>query len=456
MQLPRLCGGRHDDAAATMHSMAANTDRVSKGIGQQRETAGQLRRELQLAGVELLLTLDRSGAPKGGATLLADAGACLADDAAAERFAGRASRVLASGSPLAVTVKHLCQSTDPEAALAATFGRLRQAAQAAGTPAAAIEVVIADPPPTPGSIVAIRDAILGQAAVHIMLSPESMVPRAPTCNSDDCWQQLWRLRHVPGVEVAYPCQVRPACGLLSTERATTVLPGTRAQVPAGTAWVPMAIDVSRFIDSAGELQPRVLTRALWRAVQTGEKLHDLVHWPTRGLQYDSWLNRRLAIWLTGFGDLVEARGHPPGSFASLADLSNLLSWARETLCRYSRRIATDTQSLPALRHQDPSRSLQRGRLRDTWRQHWQAAIKRQAVRHRNLLLMSPWSVFPANKPADHGHADLLPVLRHADTCTLAGRPDLSTWDIDRFVAFHRRAWAMLEQRDVTWQIAERT
>jgi hypothetical protein len=436
--------------------MAANTDRVSKGIGQQRDTAGQLRRELKLAGVDLLLTPDRSGAPKGGATLLADASTYLDSEAAVEGFVSQVYEVLASGSPLAVTIDQLGRSVDAEAALAAIFDGLRQSMRAAGTESTALEAVIADPPLTPGSIVAIRDAVLGSAAVHIMLSPESMLPCRARQSDHDQWQQLWQLRQVPGIGLAYPCQVRPACGLLSAERATAILPGNHAQVPAGTAWIPLAIDVSRFIDSAAEVQPRLLAQALWRAVQTGEKLHDLVAWPTAGLQHDSWLNRRLAIWLTGFGDLLLARGRAPGKFACLDELCSLLTWARQTVSRYSRRIAINTECLPALEQQDPSRALQPGRLREAWRSQWQAAMQQQAVRHRNLLLLSPWSVFPANRPVDHRYADLLPVLRHADTCTLAAQPNLATWDIGRFVAFHRRAWAVLQQRDAPRQIAERT
>jgi hypothetical protein len=388
--------------------------------------------------------------------LLADACACLEMAAAAEHFVSQVYDILASGAPLAVTVQHLRRSDDADAALAATFDKLRQGIRAAGVASAGVEVVIPDPPMEPASLVAIRDAVLGPVSTHIMLSPESMTPRRTGSGDDDRWRQLWQLRQVPGLELAYPAQVRPACGLLAAERAAAVLPGSYAQVPVGTAWVPLGINLSRFIDGAGVLQPRVLAQALWRAVQAGEKLHDLVTWPSASLRHDSWLNRRLAVWLTGLGDLARARGHAPGSFACLADLSRLLSWARATLLRYSRRIAVDTQSLPALEHQDPSHSLEQGRLRDTWQQHWRAAIRRQPVRHRNLMLLSPWSVFPADSPAEHGYTDLLPVLRHTDTCTLAGRPNLAAWDLARFAAFHRRAWAALEQRDVTGQIAERT
>ena len=162
---------------------------------------------------------------------------------------------------------------------------------------------------------------------------------------------------------ARACSVSP-CSLLSAETATGVLPGAAVQVPAGTAWLPMRIDLSRFADSGGCLQENAIERALCRSVEIGELLHDAVHWPTARMRHDAWLNRRLAIIVTGFGDLVRRRGQDPADFASLAELSQFLRWAQAMLLRQSRAVAQGIGNLPALELTDPSLTLPNGQQRN--------------------------------------------------------------------------------------------
>ena len=89
-----------------------------------------------------------------------------------------------------------------------------------------------------------------------------------------------------------------------------------------------------------------------------------------------------------------------------------------------------------------------------WQKRWAEMLATASVRHRNLLAISPWSVFPAGAPADFRFADLLPVLRYADACMLSGLPDLGHWNAGKFREFHCRASAAsVSTPSIRWSIA---
>jgi hypothetical protein len=217
----------------------------------------------------------------------------------------------------------------------------------------------------------------------------------------------------------------------------------------------MQLNISRFADQRGRLRESALEQALCRAVEIGDELHGLATWPTAQMRHDAWLNRRLAILLTGFGDLVQRCGLDPRRFSTLEHLCELLHWARDIVHTQSRRIASQEGCLPALEQSDPSRMLPGGRIRNGWRRRWRDAVELVSIRHRNQLVLSPWSVFPDGEPADYHYADLLPLIACGNACAFAGRPDLSHWNINEFKNFHQRAWAVLQQKDAAHQIAER-
>jgi hypothetical protein len=249
--------------------------------------------------------------------------------------------------------------------------------------------------------------------------------------------------------------VSSQCPLLSAEIATNVLPSTGIQVPAGSAWVPIQLDLSRFADARGLIDEPALERALHCCVDIGEALHELMEWPTAMMRYDAWLNRRLAIMISGIGDLAFRRRLDPRQLHCLENLDQLLRWVQQTLHARSRQIARETTFLPALDLTDPGRSLPGGDVRDDWCMRWRRAVDQGAVRHRNLMVVSPWSVFPTSRPADMQYADLLPLVAHGDACAFSRSATLSHWNINEFKSFHQRAWAALQQRDAAALIAER-
>ena len=271
---------------------------------------------------------------------------------------------------------------------------------------------------------------------------------------DSLWGALWDLRTEPAVHTAFAERVLPQCPLLSAERGRAIVSPMGLQAPAGSAWICMGIDLASFAGRGGAVDEPALKRCLEACVDVGEALHGVLAWPTADLQHDAWLNRRLAIVLSGFGDLLRIRGMAPSDHGSLRYLNQLLLWLRMSAQSRSRALAMRTEPLPAIALSDPSHALPRGSVRDDWRRRWHEAVRATLVRHRNLLVVSPWSLFPTDARADYEYAELLPLLRHTDACAFRRNMSIDHWNFKQFKQFHQRARAVLRQRVATSQIAE--
>lgn len=396
--------------------MAVDRDQLPKGIGRNVGATGQLCHELALAGFTLLSTPDSDGVLAGGVTL-------PAPSVATEQFRRQVLAVLVQGLPLSV-------APGPAAGHEGVVDTLRRATADAAVPERHIEVVARAEPAF------VRECLGAGFVVHCL------------CRNFDNkdWRRLWELRTEFFFHLNYAADVLPVCPLLSVERSTGVLPATRIQVPTGTAWLPARLDLSRFANDRGVIALGVLEDALRRGVEILDRLFGHLRWPTPQMRHDAWLNRRLAIDIAGIGDVAEKRGLDPCSFSTLEELGCLLRKVQHALRSQSRLIARRTQGLPALEQFDPSESLPGGRVRSSWRAKWLDAVELESPRHRNLVVMSPWSLFPGGRPADVRYTDLLPLLRFADACRSGGTPDLSRWDANEFKAFHCRAIAVLQQR----------
>jgi hypothetical protein len=275
-----------------------------------------------------------------------------------------------------------------------------------------------------------------------------------TDHDDRLWGTLWELRTELRVSTAFADRVMPQCPLLSAERARAIVAPVGLQVPADSAWVCMGIDLVRFTCRDGRIDEPALKRCLEACVDVGDALHDVLAWPTVDLQHDAWLNRRLAIVVSGFGDLLRIRAMSPADHESLRYLNQLLLWLRMSAQSRSHAIAERTDPLPAIALSDPSHELPRGSIREDWRRRWREAVRATLVRHRNLLVISPWSLFPSEARADYRYAELLPLLRHCDACAFGQKPPIDHWNLSQFKYFHQRARAVLKQRVATSQIAK--
>lgn len=275
-----------------------------------------------------------------------------------------------------------------------------------------------------------------------------------TDHGDRMWGALWDLRTESCVRTAFADRVMPQCPLLSAERGRAIVSPIGLQAPEDSAWVCMGIDLARFSRPGSTPDEQALKHCVETCVDVGERLHDALAWPTADVQHDAWLNRRLAIVLSGFGDLLRNMGMEPSNHDSLRYLNQLLLGLRMSAQSRSRAIAMRSELLPAIGLSDPSHALPRGSIREDWRRRWREAVRATLVRHRNLLVISPWSLFPRDARADYEYAELLPLLRHADACAFNRKVSIRHWKFNQFKHFHQRTRAVLKQRAVTSQIAE--
>jgi len=441
---------------ARQRSVADGDDYVSSRT--DASNVAQICLALQDAGVEPMLPVIDKGLLATGVTLSVDAGTVLTFAPAMGQFRERVFDVLASGLPLSVSAAGL----GPEPWAAARFGHLCEVLHATASAAqvnpASIEIVIDADTITPELAWLKRRESLGKGPLYFLAGDTQMRAhndRGARDLHDRFWSQLWRLREGGLARAAYAPLVTPQCPLLCTEAASAVLPSIGIQVPEGSAWVTMKLNLARFADDRDSLHQNALQNALQCCVDLGDALHDYLIWPTARMRHDSWLNRRLAIVLTGLGDLTRQRRLDPQQFACLQNLGEVLRWTQSILRSRSHYLAVQNENLPALDLCDPSHTLPGGRARDGWRERWHRAVELNAIRHRNLIVLSPWSMFPEHSPADPRYSDLLPLLEFADACAFSAPPPLGHWNINQFKSLHQRAWAVLEQKEAQQLIAER-
>lgn len=238
-----------------------------------------------------------------------------------------------------------------------------------------------------------------------------------------------------------PSVVTSPCPLLDAEVADEYLPVGHMQVPRDSAWVPMEIDISKYAADNGEIDRDALALALRHCVDEGERLHDETAWRDPKVEYDSWLNRRLAIALRGWGDLVALRGDDPTHIETLRDLEQLAEWVCRTLRERSQQLAARGSWCPAL-DEVGARLLREGAL-SKWRPRWKKAVADVALRHRNITAMSPWDVFPGGSNADLHYADLLPLTRYADSLSFHCNVSIKHWNSNDFKRFYERVVAIV-------------
>ena len=212
-------------------------------------------------------------------------------------------------------------------------------------------------------------------------------------------------------------------------------------VPSHSAWIPLQIDMAAFADETGQIAMADLENALVACVDNGDRLHDQTKWTEPLIEYDSWLNRRLAIVLRGWGDIVEKRRADPRSLRTLREMEDLAEWVCQILHKRSRDLALRSNWCPAL---DEAGALVMHEKRSrAWGRRWKKALQDVAIRHRNLTTISPWDVFPREKQADLRYADLLPLTRFADSLSFQRDVSIAHWNVNDFKGFYDRVSAIV-------------
>lgn len=294
----------------------------------------------------------------------------------------------------------------------------------------------------------IADSLLGCGPRHVFLDSLQMAThrdrRIVAC-AEANWTFLWRQRTTARpVLPVYGGLVRSACKLLADEVATTPISATSLLAPTGTAWVPVGLPITRFCSPDGRIERRRLEIALRQMVKLADDLYDQVGWHDPRQRSDAIANRRLAVHLFELGDLLQRSNRSPATLQSLNWLSELLSTIKCELASSSAQLAIDSGMLPSLTLANPVGHWKKGVHRERWWRHWEDAIRHAAVRNRNLLVMSPASILPANGIDGASYADLLPLLAFADAWCFASNGPMPGWTIPQFRKFHRRARATIQ------------
>ena len=370
----------------------------------------------------------------------------LDSGAAAAEVNERVVNALAAGVPLTLALGHLEQEPAIEHTLEAFCIALKAALRNVVHAADLVSVSLRSHM-LPIQAFLVITSILGRGPRYVMLDSLQMQDHADLrvqAMSRTNWLELCHRRD--GVEPAravYSESVRSRCALLADEKTASILPSLAMPVPAGTAWLPLEIFLPDYSDGGGHLHIPTLRSALRACLDIADELSPLLNWPCAEQQRDLQANNRIALLLTGIGDLVCERQLDPGEIRSLRWVERIVTAIQTELREYSGALARDHETLPSLLQSDPSNAWRSIEHKLAWSARWQQALEEQAVRHRNLLVLSPYSVLPRNAAMSPAFTDLLPVLAHADAVSFSDVPDLSMWSPGEFSGFHKRAWTVI-------------
>ena len=303
----------------------------------------------------------------------------------------------------------------------------------------------------------ISDSILGGGSRYLFLDSlqfEEHVDAETQRCARSVWTFLWRHRRAPRpLMPVYGGIVRSGCPLLSAEVATAVLPPHGMQVPEGSAWLPIGLSLTRFAGNDGRVDETRLARSLERLLPLADELIDNIEHACPRQRRDAALNRRLAVSISGFGDLVARRGEDPTELSCLTWLSELAALIRRVLQTESSRLAALREPVPALTPSDLTVEWRAGSSREAWQSVWRDALSKSAVRHRNLVVISPYAVLPRQARAQPGYADLLPLIGYADAWGFGNPHPFEGWKLRAFCRFHGRARAIIRGSDANSFVA---
>ena len=283
--------------------------------------------------------------------------------------------------------------------------------------------------------------------MFFVVAPDKEVPAQ---HSAQVWHHLWAMRDLATVAAVLPAAVSSPCPLLPDEAANGILVATLTPVPGDTAWAPLEVDLSGHLGSDGRVRRESLDKALRAAVEDGERWHDNTRWLSPAQDCDSRLNRRLGILVRGWGDVVEHGKSEPDSLEALRQMQDLAAHVVSVLTAASRSMAEESGYCPAL-DVAGARVLQHGREMNA---RWRRAVVDNAVRHRNLLMLSPWDVFPRRRPADLRYTNLLPLLECANSVSFCRDVAISHWTVKEFRGFFDRVSAILRYSSEAVHIAK--
>ena len=435
-------------------SRESNTAEPNRFGPNTDEDVVALSRQLRLHGIEPKIRVFPWGASAGGIALRIRVRELIAAPDQLNDWRCDIRRILESGVRLTLSLDDLGLDDKSIDCLQQFCLQVQEALPDGGLPKQQLGLCVAASDIALPGFQVISSALLGRGPRYVAVNRAYMDTGTTSRDISADWRALFnpRVGLVPLWPV-YAAGIRTRCPLLNNEATDALLPGAGIAVPAGTAWLPMELDISRFADATGILHREALAQALDACVELGDRLFSLLSWPEERQQADARLNRRLAVMLTGLGDLVLMRKQDPADLDCLRELDRMVAYIHDTLWQKSKQLAEDCGPLPALDQQNPAGRWSDESHNQDWRRRWQQAMCSAQVRHRNLLVMSPYSVLPRYGPAHRDYVDLLPLIAHADALSFASPPPCPGWTANAFMTFHRRAWAVTQRRNAASFIA---
>lgn len=370
----------------------------------------------------------------------------LASEPLFARLSGQVGDLLGRGIALSLRLSRL-DVHDGEVQYRQFCERLSAALDAPGEHTAALEITLPAGKVSPDISWQVRRETLGAGRLNIICDD--------SCHADDgFWLRLWQLRCEPQVTVALWPLLRGPSPLMPSERAGNVEPVAGLQVPTESAWFSASLKLPELLAPDATLDEEKMMVVLADMLASLDAAHENAEWPTPAMQQDAWLNRRLAVQVEGIGSVVDSLRIDPAEHASRQAVRKMLQQVRRELKVVTQQMALQGKLLPAIEASNPVRGLAAGPARDRWELRWQRAVARGAVRHRNLLAMSPWSLFP-DESADRRYFGLVTLLTEADSCLFRGRPSLADWNVKDFKHFYQSVWAVRRRVEAAALIAER-
>jgi hypothetical protein len=290
-------------------------------------------------------------------------------------------------------------------------------------------------------------SILGKGPRYVVLDSLQMQHHADArvqATTEANWLELWHRRQSEcAAQAVYAESVRSHCSLLADEKTASILPALAMPVPTESAWLPVELYLPDFADSRGHLNMPAVRSALRACLEANDSIAPQLHWTSELQRLDSRTNNRVALLLTGIGDMVAGRGMRASEIHSLRWADSIVRAVQGDLLNTSREMARNSDTLPSLLQSDPSNIWRNFEQQHNWSSRWHQTLQAEAVRHRNLLVLSPYSVLPRGSKCSPDYADLLPVLEHADAISFRHAPTFANWNVNEFSRFHRRAWAVI-------------
>jgi hypothetical protein len=134
----------------------------------------------------------------------------------------------------------------------------------------------------------------------------------------------------------------------------------------------------------------------------------------------------------------------PAAFSTVSLAVRWIGLVRRLMLRESNALARERGPFPGLELRDLASTLSRSFGDERARR----LLRQAGLRHRHLLTLSPYSVFPADAPrrplTDYLH--LLPVIRWADTIAMHGDGLARALPVAAFRRVLRMTWAIAHNR----------